>query len=145
MNRIAASEAPAEPEKKKAPANPPSDSDISTKSVPKKIARFSKLPHVKDKVDAFEKLSGMFTFCHVKWELLSAWASNVGVHILEICGLIIVVHNCFKQMHVCIQRIVRAGLIMKAHIRFLGLWIPNLELFSQSEVVDISNKTLVLA
>ena len=90
MNRIAASEAPAEPEKNKATANPPPDSDVSTKSVPKKIARFSKLPHVKDKVDAFEKLSGMFTFCHMKWELLGAWASNVGVHILEvaICGVV---------------------------------------------------------
>lgn len=29
-------------------------------SVPKKIARFSHLSHVKDKVDAFEKYSGKF-------------------------------------------------------------------------------------
>ena len=77
MNRIAASEAPTELEKKKAVANPPPDSDVSTKSVPKKIARFSKLPHVKDKVDAFEKLSGMFTLSHL------AFAP---------CGLIISVH-----------------------------------------------------
>ena len=94
MNRIAASEAPTEPEKKKATGNPPPDSDVSTKSVPKKIARFSKLPHVKDKVDAFEKLSGMFTLCHLAFARSAGLSSKVGVLRLEvaICGLIISVH-----------------------------------------------------
>lgn len=41
-------------------AKPPvgHNSALETKSMPKKIDRFSHLPHVKDKVEAFEKISG---------------------------------------------------------------------------------------
>ena len=53
------SDAQTESSKRIEVVDPPTEKDVTqVQNVPKKLARFSRLPHVKDKVDAFEKLTG---------------------------------------------------------------------------------------